>query len=182
MVTRLRIYFEGDDVLRPGFRQFLSEIAEVARSGRCRFDLIATNGTPVEDFRDALKTHSDGWNVLLLDSEDPEEFELRKKNLKGCDPESIFWMVQIMESWFLADLQALRAVFKSLNESAVRGNPNVEEIPKADVLARLDKAANGEYHKVKHGTKLLGLIDPVKVRKAAPDCDRLFRVILARLS
>jgi len=178
MVTKLRIYFEGDDGLRPGFRQFLSEIAEVTRSKRCHFDLIATDGTPVEDFRDALKTHGDAWNVLLLDSEDPQEFRLRKKSLESCDPESVFWMVQIMESWFLADLDPLKTIFRG---SVTEGNPNVEEIPKEDVLERLKKVANGEYHKVKHGVKLLGLIDPAKVRKAAPNCDRMFKLILAKL-
>jgi hypothetical protein len=90
-------------------------------------------------------------------------------------------MVQVMESWFLADVDALKTVFKGLSEAAVRGNPNVEEIPKADVLERLNKAANGEYRKVKHGTRLLELIDPAKVRKAAPNCDRMFNVILAKL-
>jgi hypothetical protein len=91
-------------------------------------------------------------------------------------------MVQIMESWFLADVDALKAVFKSgLSEAVLRGNPNIEEIPKADVLERLNKAADGEYHKVKHGMKLLELIDPAKVRKAAPNCERMFRLILARL-
>lgn len=112
MVTKLRIYFEGDDRLRPGFRQFLAEIAEVARRERCHFDLIATDGTPVEDFRDAVKTRRDAWNILLLDSEDPEELLLRKKRLEGCDQGSVFWMVQIMESWFLADIEALEEVFK----------------------------------------------------------------------
>jgi hypothetical protein len=57
----------------------------------------------------------------------------------------------------------------------------VEEIPKANVLERLKKAANGEYHKVKHGMRLLELIDPAKVRKPAPNCDRMFRLFLARL-
>jgi hypothetical protein len=178
MVTKLRIYFEGDDRLRPGFRQFLSEIAEVARAKRCHFDLIAADGTPVEDFRDALKTRSDAWNVLLLDSEGGQEFQHRKRSLEGCDQDSVFWMVQIMESWFLADLDALKTLFRG---SLTEGNPNVEEIPKADVRERLNKAANGEYHKVKHGARLLGLIDPAKVRKAAPNCDRMFRLILARL-
>jgi hypothetical protein len=114
--------------------------------------------------------------VLLLDSEDPQEFQLRKKGVEGCDPDSIFWMVQIMESWFLADVDALKALFGG---SLSKGNPKVEEIPKADVLERLKKVANGEYHeyhKVKHGTKLLGLIDPVKVRRAAPHCQRMFDV------
>ncbi len=181
MVTRLRVYFEGDDRLRPGFRQFLSEIAEAARSKRCYFDLIATEATPVQDFQTALKSHPNAWNVLLLDSEDPPEFQVRKKSLEDCDRDSVFWMVQIMESWFLADIDALKAVFKDSSEAAVRGNPNVEEIPKADVLKRLNRAANGEYQKVKHGMKLLELIDPSKVRKAAPHCDRMFNQILARL-
>lgn len=186
MVTKLRIYFEGDDGLRPGFRQFLSEIVEVTRSRRCHFDLIATDGTPVEDFRDALKTHSDAWNVLLIDSEDPLEFQLRKKSLEGCDPDSIFWMVQVMESWFLADVDALKRFYNGgFQESALKGNPKVEEVPKADVLKRLEKASSGtksgEYQK-NHAFKLLGLIDPAKVRNAAPNCERMFRVILARLS
>jgi hypothetical protein len=179
MVTAVRIYFEGDAGLRPGFRKFLSEIAEAARRKKWHFDLIATDGTPVQDFQAALKTPHDAWNVLLLDSENPRELQQRKKSLEGCDPESIFWMVQIMESWFLADDDALMALFEG---SLARGNPLVEEIPKEDVMKRLNKAANGEYHKVRHGAKLLELIDPEKVRKAAPNCDRMFRLILAGLS
>lgn len=182
-MNELRIYFEGDDRLRPGFRLFFSEIADAARRKGWRFaPPIATYGRPVQAFRIALQTHSNAWNVLLLDWEDPNEAEIRKKNLENCDSDSVFWMVQIMESWFLADVDgALKAAFKGLNEAAVRGNPNVEEIPKADVLARLTKAAGGEYHKVKHGAKLLETIDPERVRKAAPNCDRMFRLILAKL-
>ena len=182
MVTELRIYFEGDRGLKLGLHKFLKDIVEVARSQRCKFQLVEANGSPVQDLRDALKTHRDAWNVLLLDSEDPQELQLRKESLEGCDAESVFWMVQIMESWFLADVDALKAVFKGVSKAAITGNPNVEEIPKADAFERLNKAANGEYHKVKHGMKLLELIDPAKVRKAAPNCDRMFKVILARLS
>jgi hypothetical protein len=178
MVKELRIYYEGDKRLKPGFHKFLSDVVKAARTRGCKFQPVEANGTPVQDFRDALKIHPDAWNVLLLDSEDAQEFQLRRKSLEGCDPDSIFWMVQIMESWFLADVDALKALFGG---SPSKGNPKVEEIPKADVLERLNKAANGEYHKVKHGTKLLGLIDPSKVRNAAPHCNRMFNQILAKL-
>jgi hypothetical protein len=183
-VNELRIYFEGDDRLRPGMRLFLSEMAEAASRKGWRFaPPVATCGRPVQAFRIALETHSNAWNVLLLDHEDSDEAQIRKNRLEGCDPESIFWMVQIMEAWFLADVDALRAFYKRrFNESALGWNTKVEEIPKADVMERLKRVSGGDYHKVNHGVKLLELIDPAKVRKAAPHCDRMFQVVLARLS
>jgi hypothetical protein len=164
-------------------RRFLSEIADTASRRGWRFaPPVATYGRPVQAFRIALQTHSNAWNVLLLDHEDTVEAEIRKKRLEGCDPDSVFWMVQIMESWFLADVDALRALYgRRFSESALGWNNKVEEIPKVDVLAKLKRVSGGEYHKVTHGMKLLELIDPAKVRKAAPDCERMFRVILARL-
>src|ERR1700733_15387714 len=101
MVTEIRIYFEGDDALRPGFRSFLGQIAEAARSRRCRFSLIAASGTPVQDYRDGIKANPGAWNVLLRDSE--EAIPKPRPDM----PDSVFWMVEIMESWFLADPDAL---------------------------------------------------------------------------
>lgn len=182
-MKELRVYFEGDRRLKPGFHTFLSEIVEACRSKRWRFQLVEAEGTPVQDFRDALNTHGDAWNVLLLDWEDEDEAAIRKTALAGCDPDSVFWMVQIMESWFLADVDALKAVFqRNLNEKALKPNPNVEEISKQDVLGCLKSATGGQYHKVQHGLKLLALIEPAKVRKASLQCERMFQLILARLS
>jgi hypothetical protein len=121
--------------------------------------------------------------VLLLDWENVEEAAIRNRGLQGCDKESVFWMVQLMESWFLADFDALRTVFKrNLNEAALAGNPKVEEIPKADVMERLNRATNGKYRKVEHGVKLLENIDVRKVRSAGPHCERMFATILAKLT
>jgi hypothetical protein len=44
MVTELRVYFEGDKALRPGFHRFLKEIIEAARGQRCKFQLVEANG------------------------------------------------------------------------------------------------------------------------------------------
>lgn len=116
----------------------------MCRSKRYRFELVEPEGTPVQDFRDALKTHPDAWNVLVVDWEDDDEAAIRKRALEGCDQDSVFWMVQIMESWFLAYADALKAIFKTnLNENALKRNPNVEEIPKQDVLDCLRRATGG---------------------------------------
>lgn len=186
MVTELRIYFEGDVRLRSGFRRFLGEIYEEAGARGWRVDLVATDGTPVDDYQSGLKANPKAWNVLLLDSDAPSSRALAEmcsvKGLESSQVGSVFWMVQIMESWFLADIAALREYFGNrFREAAATGNPKVEEIPKVDVMSRLKSAAGGEYHKVKDGAKLLEFIDPGKVRKAAPNCDRLFSTILGGL-
>jgi uncharacterized protein DUF4276 len=190
MVTELRIYFEGDSRLRPGFHVFLKEIKAAALSKRCKFYPVDAKGTPAQDYRSGLKANPRALNILLLDSDEPLDNSvvnlLRKKGLEGCDSECIFWMVQVMESWFLADIDALKRFYDGgFQESALEGNPRVEQIPKGDVLSRLKKATRntkrGEYQK-SHAFKLLEIVDPSKVRKVAPNCDRMFSLILAKLS
>lgn len=73
MVTELRIYFEGDDGLKPGFHKFFKEIVEAARVRKCIFRLINAKGTPVQDYYNGLKANPDAWNVLLLDSDVPAD-------------------------------------------------------------------------------------------------------------
>jgi hypothetical protein len=72
-VKAIRIYFEGDDRLRPGFRIFLRQIDQAAQASGLKLLLVST-GTgdkPVRDYETALKSNPDSVNVLLLDSEVP---------------------------------------------------------------------------------------------------------------
>jgi hypothetical protein len=68
---------------------------------------------------------------------------------------------------------------------ALRGDQNVERVPKADVHSRLKKATKptgpGEYHKTKHAAGLLATVDPALVRAAALNCRRLFEEIPSRI-
>ena len=102
MVKEIRVYFEGDDALRPGFRGFLGEVADehCTRSRKCRFRPASPlNATPVQDFRDALKSHPDAFNVLLLDADDVINLPLSefcaRKNLAGLS-EQVSGQFQIM--------------------------------------------------------------------------------------
>jgi hypothetical protein len=139
----IRVYFEGDESLRLGFKAFFREIVELAESKRWRLEFVATGGTPVPDFRIALKTHLKAWNILLLDSDGLVTGALfgekcGSQGLKRSDSDSVFWMVQIMESWFLADAEQLQEYYgQKFKRSAVGSIPDVEQIPKKRVYAKL---------------------------------------------
>ncbi|MGB7723574.1 MAG: DUF4276 family protein, partial [Bryobacteraceae bacterium] len=104
---------------------------------------------------------------------------------RGIDVRSkdtVFWMVQCMEAWFLADAEALRRYYgKNFRENAVRLNPKVEEIPKSDVFEALKTAtkgtSKGPYHKTKHAPFLLRLINPALVKQSSGHCRRLFESV-----
>jgi hypothetical protein len=161
-----------------------------------KFHLIQGNGgsETIKDFVDALRTHPNAFNVLLIDSDGPDDGQLIP-NLKSrsewdsqvagsVSDDQIHFMVQVMEAWFLADRNALKAYYDGgFSENQSPPNPNVEQVPKDDVINGLLNATRGTqkktYHKTKHAPELLTRIDPAKVRNAAPSCDRLFKALEA---
>jgi len=181
MPSEIRIYFEGDKSLKAGFDAFLSEIRERATAAKCKLSIVATGGKPERDFGIALRKHPAAWNVLLRDSEGPLQ-----PNRPAAQAGSVFWMVEMMESWFHADKGALEDYYKSgFRKDALKANPNVEEISKQDLIDGLKAATKdttkGKYHKTKHAPALLQSVNPALVRKAAPNCERVFKVVLDEL-
>lgn len=171
---------------------FLREIKTRAAAQRCKCELVATGGKPAQDFSIALNKHPASWNILLLDSEGPHT-PSRPVNLcaqQGWSPyqaDSIFWMVEMMESWFHADKDALQRYYGTgFRRDALKPNPQVEQIPKQDLTDGLRAATKdtvkGRYHKTKHAPVLLEMINPALVRQAAPHCQRLFAAVLAKLT
>jgi hypothetical protein len=84
-------------------------------------------------------------------------------------------MAQIMESWFLADRDALKTFFgQGFKENALpAANNAVESIAKQQVYNALAQATNNcktkaAYGKGEHSFKLLTKINPAKVTKASP--------------
>jgi Domain of unknown function (DUF4276) len=197
-VTAIWIYFEGDKRLRPGFAKIFSAIQDAARAQGRSFRLVGCGAKAVRDFMIGLRSHAKDFNVLLLDSEGPYSKELFDKLRDRSEwkppkdveigPDRVFWMVQLMESWFLADRDALRRFYGAgFQESAIPRNPSVEEILKVDVEDGLKRATEnskrGRYdkNKVEHALKLLETVNPDLVREAAPNCARLFKYLLSYL-
>jgi hypothetical protein len=203
VVSEIRIYVEGGgdcrqtkNVAREGFSSFLKDIVQLARSKRIRWQIVVcgSRDQTFSDFVTALETHSDAFNVLLVDSEAPVHHEpwqhLRERDTSWSIPaigsEHCHLMVQMMEAWFVADIDALHRYYgQGFLESAIPRNPNVEEIDKERLESALKNAtrhtSKGEYRK-RHGLEILKQINPTVVRQAAPHCDRLFVTLIGKIA
>ncbi|MBR8840642.1 MAG: DUF4276 family protein [Stigonema ocellatum SAG 48.90 = DSM 106950] len=142
------------------------------------------------DFKNALKSHPDAFNVLLVDAEDSVKEQSPWRHLMsrdnwdspGVDDIHCHLMVQAMEAWFIADLDALKSFYgQGFRENAISKNPNVETLDKDSLEPSLKTATSntskGEYQKIKHASKLLEILNVAKVRGASAWCDRFFQTV-----
>ena len=92
-------------------------------------------------------------------------------------------MVQVMETWFLADREALRSYFGvGFGENALRAWPNLEDVSKSVVLEELRHATAScrpRYTKGKVSFELLAQIDPARVEAACPHARALLNELRA---
>lgn len=116
----------------------------------------------IHDFQDDIKSHSLAWNVLLIDSEGADDGKLlARSGFTSKQKDSVFWMVQLMESWFLADPQALKKYYgQGFREARLMAKRGIERIPKKDAMRWLENATKttqkGKYDKTDHASRLFG--------------------------
>lgn len=173
--------------LRSGFGEFLERAGFV-----CRVIPCGRRDAAHKSWRAALLVDPKALNLLLVDSEGPvEKGSLPWQHLGKSDPSwqppadtegHCHLMVQMMEAWFLADPEALAKYYgQHFGAKALPARENVEQVAKADIERSLKEATRrtqkGEYHKIRHASDLLARIDPAKVRKRAPHCERLLTTL-----
>lgn len=193
----LRLFVEGGGgsrclrtACRRGFREFLEKAGLEGRMPR----IVACGGRDetFDDFRTAHNQDSAEPPLMLVDAEGPVEHEDPWRHLRqrdgwdqpeGVDAGQCHLMVQMMESWFLADRTALAGYFGAdFRAGALPGSEEaVEGIPKADVENGLKHATRdtdkGEYSKGRHSFELLGRLDPARVMAASGWADRLVKTL-----
>ena len=152
-------------VVRGGSRQqtFKGFVTEVANSTPRTVPLLLVDAeAPVKADHSVwqhLRAH-DGWRKPVAAGED-----------------DAFLMVQITETWFLADRDTLRGYFgPRFVEKALGEWEELEHVPKADVLDALSRATANcpkPYTKGKHSFKLLERVDPARIEAASPHAKTL---------
>ena len=174
------IYFEGQTNLRPSFTEFFSELRQLASQNGKALHLFAAKDGP-RDFAKAPRRHPNALVVLLKDSEQSFDDSVTLCQRSGIDPklaDQVFWMVESMESWFLADPDALATYYgQGFSRKAIGQTANVEAVSKSEVFNRLKSATTnttkGEYNKVRHAPDLLAKLDPKLVQGHAEHCRSL---------
>jgi hypothetical protein len=168
-VKEIRIYFEGTDALRAGFSNFFRDIRAEAERLKWRVRFVAAKADPVRAVEKARRSGQQGELVALKDSEGPREI---------LPDGACFYMVQLMESWFLAELEALEQYYDREGFRKPGCAYDIESIPKADVLQKLAHATSGTskgtYSKTRHAPRILERIDPAKVRQRSRHSEHMF--------
>jgi len=200
--VNITLYVEGggdSNALRTECRKAFSKFFEEAGlSGRMpKVVACGSRREAFDDSRTGLRAAGKGdYPVLLVDSEGPvrggawEHLKNRPGDEwdrpDGAMDDQAHLMVQLMETWFLADRDVLAEHFgQAFNANALPANPELEEIPKDDVLDGLKQAThpcgrNRRYAKGKCSFRLLARMDPVQVVQACPHARQLTETLNLR--
>jgi hypothetical protein len=203
-VVDINIYVEcgGDQAslktkCRKGFRLFFEKILPEGKMPK----IIACGSRKdtYDRFCTAILGYKNTFCILLVDSEGPVAdnanrwFYLKARSEDGwnkpdnADEENVHFMVQCMESWFIADKKCLEEFYsQGFILNALPKNPNIEKISKADIYNGLRNATRntktkGKYGKGGHSFDILSQIDPVKVCGASNHAEILIRTILNKM-
>lgn len=202
MVNEIRIYAEGGGdqrfgkaAVQEGFSKFLSPLKEMARKHHIRWYIVACGSRQAafDAFGIALQQHRDAFNVLLVDAEGPVSqspwAHLQDRDhwpTQNISDDHCHLMVQAMEAWIIADLEILREFYgQGFNPNPIPRRDNLEMIGKPDLESALrlstQNTQKGEYHKIRHGPKILALVDAAKVCRRAQHCERMFTTLRNKL-
>ena len=175
--------------LRRGMNVFLNELKDKARKKSWQWRLVCCG--PRDDayrgFKNEYQNTDTTIVVLLVDAEGPVTSDSPTNHLAAKDgwdlekveDDSVHLMVQAMETWLVADRDALAKYYgQDIRRNALPNRQNLEEESKVDIANALEEATHrtqkGRYHKIRHASDLLKSINPQTIRDRCPSCARMF--------
>jgi len=125
-------------------------------------------------------------SYLLVDLDEKENYRIEdlKNNSLTEHHESVFFMIQEMESWFLSQPDILNKYYgktvtgKEMSDVLTKKNATEISEPK-DEMKKITRNLNkGEkYHQISHAVELLERLDADKLEQDFPDFKRLIETL-----
>ena len=154
---------------------------------------VGSRESAFDRFKTALSDMDNSdFVVLLIDSEDPiTDVErtwdhLRRRDgwsrPEGATDDQVLLMTTSMETWIVADRDALRNRFaRDFNENPLPALVDLERRRREDVYARLRRATNNRYSKGAISFELLGNLNPDTLEQHLPSFQRVRRILNSQL-
>ena len=205
MKTNITIYVEGGGdtaTLKGQCRRAFSAFLEKAGFAGKMPKIVArgSRNAAYESYCIAIKQGNEA--LLLIDSEAPvqnisgnpsqwnpwEHLKIRDtwKRPDEASNADCHLMVQVMETWFFADVAVLERYFgNGFNAKSLPNRPNIEKISKSEVENALDASTKMTkkkgYSKGRDSFDILASIDPAKVAQKSPWANRFISVLSERI-
>ena len=198
-MVRVRLFIEGggqgsrlNRLFRTAWHDFF--LAAGLHGNLPRIVRGGSRNETFEQFMAAVKEARPGeLPILLVDSEGPVDVNHsawqhlrhtdRWERPAGTREEQAFLMIQVMETWFLADRGALQNYFgSSFQAGRLPRQRELESIPKDAVLQSLAAATadcNKRYGKGIVSFEILGRVNPVLVAENCPGAKSLLECLRA---
>lgn len=173
MVKRKYLFIEGTkDTTNGNLREGFSKLIEQkAKQKMPTISMGEGKSQAIDKFLNSVDSK------LLCDLDDVEsqiENDLKSYNLVG-KKDSVFYMIQEMESWFISQPNILDKFYgESISLKLAKKPSKLFSEPDKE-LQKLTKSnkKKGQYHKVSHGAQLLKMLDANKLYNDFPDFKKL---------
>ena len=201
-MVKTKVYVEGGGDKNPQKREFREGFIRFLEKAGLKGNMpsivaCGSRNGAYNKFRYEYTSDDDVTAFLLVDSEGPvsapataaqpwQHLQARDgwERPPGATDGQCHLMVQMMESWFLADPDAVSAYYgQGFHMGSLPQNPRVEQVSRRDVEEGLNRATRntvkGRYNKGKHSFDLLERLAPAKVTNASPYAKRFIDALTA---
>lgn len=174
----IRIYFEGDRRLREGLREFLRVEVELAAEYKIKIDLVGAGKKKAEKvYANGQRDCPGAYPFILKDAEGP---------LPRRRPQHTYYWVEVMESWFVADRDAITKALGSCVKAKTLPNPsNVELIAHPRIFKLLSDSTRScgqeKHYDGQHppflANRILKALDRQTVKEKSTECGRFLNAL-----
>ena len=197
------LYIEGahspadQRLCREAFAKLLQKMSYAEQKRRPRLTACGSRNAALDDFRTALTMAKPGdFVALLIDSEDPvADLEQPWQHLRtrdhwpqpaGTSSEQVLLMVTCMETWIVADREALERHYgHKLQVSALPPTVQLEARGRKEVqesLAHATRHCKNAYRKGARSFAVLAELNPYTLASLLPSFHRVKRILDQQLS